>query len=152
MLFGLIATFMMSFNGNAQTTKVEPEYGTDITLSDYKVNGGGVGFLFDLGRASKRCRGFGICDVVAFWIVIYKQVEPKNNQLSVGIKGEKGKEYIMLQLNNNLDPTKFDTNFYIDQDIITNKDITVKKGTYNIDKTIGAFGGYKIPVTINTQY
>jgi hypothetical protein len=153
LLFGLIATVMMSVSGNAQT-KAEPEYGTDVTISEYNkvAGGGGVGFLFEIGRASKYCRRVGICDVVAFWIVIYKQVAPTGNQLSVGIKGEKGNEYITLQLNNHLDPTKFDTTFYVDQDIKSNKDITIKKGAYEIDNSIGAFGGYKIPVTVNAKY
>lgn len=130
--------------------KIEPEYGKDVTISDYaKIKGAGIGFLFDLGRASRRCRGFGICDVVAFWIVIYKGPPPTSNQVVVEIKGEKDDEYLMIQLNNALDSEKFDTNFYVDEDLSSPKnEATIKKGDYALDKSIGDFGGYKIPVTV----
>lgn len=129
--------------------KKEPEYGTDVTLSDSKVKGVGVGFLFELGRASRRCRGFGICDVIAFWVVIYKGPKPTSHQLVAEIKGEKGKEYLLLELNNHLNSKEFDTDFYVDDDLSSSKDeATIKKGIYALKDSIGNFGGYKIPVTV----
>lgn len=39
--------------------------------SRMEVDGGGVGFEFTLGRKSRDCRGFGVCELTAFWIEIY---------------------------------------------------------------------------------
>jgi hypothetical protein len=150
LIFGLIATIMFSLNTNAQTTKSEPVYGKDVTISSSnKIKGAGVGFLLDLGRASRKCRGFGVCDVVAFWIVIYKGAPANSNQLVADIKGEKGGEYLLLELNTPLNSEIFDTNFYIDNDLTSKENqATITKGIYSLDPSIGNFGGYKIPVSV----
>ena len=149
-IFGLIALVMFGFVGNAQST-TEPLYGKDVTISNSNLGkSAGVGFLLDLGRSSRHCRGFGICDVVAFWIVIYKGAPPTSNQVVVDVKGEKGNEFLLVELNNSLNPLDFDTNLYVDSDLKSiDNEAVIKRGTYKLDSTIGNFGGYKIPVTSN---
>jgi len=150
LVLGLIATVMFSFVASAQTDKSEPNYGSDVTVSTSNLKKGiGVGFLIDIGRASRHCRGFGFCEVVLFWVDIYKGVPTSSNQIVVDIKGEKEDLYVLLVLDNELDSDKFDTNFYIDTDLISkNKEATIIKGAYFLDKSIGKYGGYKIPVTV----
>ena len=136
---------MFSFIGNAQTTRTEPEYGSDVKISNSVVGKTAeIGFLIDIGRASKHCRRFGFCDVVLFWIVIYKGAPANANQIVLDIKGESGNQYLLIELNDRLDPNKFDTNFYVDNNLTSkNNEATIIKGIYKLDSLIGKYGGYK---------
>lgn len=152
MFFSIVVMLIFGFGANAQN-KIEPVYNQDITfVANSRIDGAGVGFLLDLGRASRACKGFGVCEIVACWLVIYdgKMATPTSNQIITVTGGQKGSEHLTLELNNSLDPTKFDTNFYIDADLTSSgNEAVIKKGTYVLDRSIGKFGGYKIPVIVN---
>lgn len=150
LIFCFLFSILFALEGNAQLTKPEPVYGTDVTIAEFNKVGGGVGFLFEIGRASRGCRGWGICDVIAFWIVIYKGAPVTQTQAISYVEGIKGNEHIIIKINNKLDENKFDSNFYLDKDLLsTDRKATIKKGIYKLDNSIGSFGGYKIPVNIN---
>lgn len=151
MIFSIIVMLIFGFSVNAQN-KIEPTYNQDITfITSSKIDGAGIGFLLELGRASRSCRGFGVCHIVACWITIYDgKITPTKNQIITSVTGQKGNEYITLELSKSLDSTIFDTTFYIDKDLTpTGNEAVIKKGSYVLDLTIGKFGGYKIPVTVN---
>ncbi|WP_068595712.1 hypothetical protein [Vaginella massiliensis] len=128
--------------------KKSPVIGEDIFFrSDYKedvTKGGGVTFVFDIGRrSSPTCKGFGICRLAAFgiWIV----VQPKANQ-AIGIDKQSSLKFITIELESPIDPAEFDTRFYVDEEIIDdNGNYKIKAGVYNLDSTIGLYGGYKLP-------
>jgi len=138
LLFSLIATVFFGFIGSAQEN-LEPVYGDDVTVLSSESS---TGIFIDLGRPSRRCRGFGIC--------IRKpkpkiETELKGNSVNLPIIKTDKEMYILVELNSFFDEKKFDTNFYVDEDITSTEDkLVIIKNIYKLDKTIGKFGGYKV--------
>ncbi len=118
-------------------------------------SGGSVGFEFTLGRKSRNCHGFGICELTAFWVEIYKGGQSENPADSkftgLIIEEEASSESktaakALLVLDNDIDENTYDTTFYVDEDVYLGTDYIIMKGEYQLDNSIGNFGGYSIPV------
>lgn len=62
-LFGLIATVMLSFVGNANEFKSNKLLNSDPSLKVDEVTKVKINLDVTWGRKSKECHGFGICDV-----------------------------------------------------------------------------------------
>lgn len=103
-------------------------------------------FDFYLGRKSKHCDGFGVCGLAAFGFTIVElpPAPPKGAHRGSVVQNLEGNiegEYILeapLELE--------DTTLYIDEDI-SGKDengsaYVIRRGEYELDSTIGEFGGY----------
>ena len=114
-----------------------------------KPNGGVLTFTMDIGRKSRGCRGFGICQLSAFGIEI---VSLPTSPMGRIIKNDNGIYQARIDLNAKVDDNSFDTIFYIDEDIIVpymGKIYTFKKGEYNLQYTDDSeFGSYFITVDV----
>ncbi|WP_292008543.1 hypothetical protein [Chryseobacterium sp.] len=127
--------------------------GTLGNTTSKAIDGGGVGFAFDLGRASKGCMGFGVCRLAAFWItIIWNKDATRANYPYTGLIRESysdpSKYAAYIELNNTMDPNQYDTSlFYVDEDIDVNNKYVIKAGVYQLDNSIGDYGGYELSVT-----
>ena len=134
----------------------------DLMLSNDNVNGSpidsstfnkgkpgvGVVFSFILGRQSKNCRGFGVCEVIFIGIVIIELPEQPKASFE---ETDEGMFVAKFLLKEGMSPPEEDTNFYIDRDIIEVYDgheYTIKEGVYAFDSSLGDFGGYIIDADI----
>ncbi|RZJ48744.1 MAG: hypothetical protein EOO44_19970 [Flavobacterium sp.] len=133
----------------------------EITANNYqansaqslsKVDKASVSFTFRLGRVSKNCGGFGVCELSALGVTIVEgpvKITVTHNLDSetpdFALKGSY--ELNSAEQLDGLD----DTTFYVDQDFYSSDQDGVKyvfhKGEYTYDPTIGKFGGYAIQVT-----
>lgn len=103
------------------------------------------GLKITLGRKSRNCFGFGICEIGFDSMIMSDEIystystsqsnQPKLPEL-------KYNEFIFLD--KELDDNIFDTTLIIEEDIVVNNQYLVKKGEYQLDKSIGKFGGYKL--------
>lgn len=124
--------------------------------SSIREAGIGAGFEFRLGRKSRNCEGFGVCELTAIWIEIYgKENEKLSESDYTGIITktnniifqDNSEEYgAFLFLAEEINNEKFNTTLVIDEDIRVNNNYIVKKGSYQLDKRLGDFGGYKLDV------
>jgi hypothetical protein len=120
--------------------------------SNEKVDGAGIDITITLGRVSRNCHGFGICELTIGIVIIG---EPKPPKLPREIPAEieqdvNGKYFSKIELNQNVDSNIYDTNFYIEEDLAIsyeNKTYIIKKGIYELNSNIGKFGGYKLDIT-----
>lgn len=119
------------------------------------IEGIGAGFEFILGRKSRNCEGFGICVLTAVWIEIYGKENEKLSESDYtgiitktnNIIQDNSEEYgAFLFLAEEINNEKFNTTLVIDEDIRVNNNYIVKKGSYQLDKRLGDFGGYKLDV------
>lgn len=154
-------------------TGVSEDAGTnsaEVTNNAHKVSGrsvnsrlnnrqapqqGAVNILiceFSIGRNSKACRGFGICDFE--WFPDLKTTGPTaaNYQLGEVWEYADGNYDLEIYLQNAADdPNDPDLDLIVDEDIITNPTsqntkLLIKAGTYHLDTSLGTNGGYNIPV------
>jgi len=149
LLFINLFLFSCSDRENIEMSqKKEPELFEDFNLidgnnSDNAKEGPGVKVTLTIGRKSKNCRKIGICKVKEVTIIIKKSKDLEN--LTFNAKEINGQNYLILALTSKLNSLEFDTNFYVDTDIIDEESgIVVPKGIYNLDDTIGNYGGYKV--------
>lgn len=129
---------------------------SNFTGTTGKANliGGGVGFSFILGRKSKNCAGFGVCELVAFWIDIYTKNQNEEDLPFSGVIIERnsanGKVVdadAYLELAIDVNDEEYDTNFYVDEDIyFNNNQYVIKSGVYEKDNNYGQYGGYRLNV------
>lgn len=127
----------------------EPSAGESVFFNREITNesnrGGGVTFVFDIGRKSKDCKGLGICKLAAFgvWIVT------KENQAVADIIKDTPipeKYYAFLELEQPFD-SAYDSTLFVEDEIIDEDgEYKVVQGVYNLDLTIGLYGGYKIDI------
>ena len=111
-----------------------------------------ISFTFRLGRVSKNCGGFGVCELSALGVTIVEgpikitvthsfDEDAPDFELKATYKLNSSEELEGLE----------DTTFYVDQDFYSSDEDGVKyvfhKGEYSFDPTIGEFGGYAINVT-----
>ncbi|WP_298767321.1 hypothetical protein [uncultured Polaribacter sp.] len=96
-----------------------------------------------IGRRSKGCRKIGICKVKEVAITV--EASKSSNDLTFSTQEINGQNYVILALASELNSEDFDTNFYVDEDITDEESgIVVPKGIYNLDYTVGNYGGYKV--------
>jgi len=110
-----------------------------------------ISFTFRLGRVSKNCGGFGVCELSALGVTI---VEGPIKITVTHSFDEETPDFGLrasyaLNSANDLDGLE-DTTFYVDQDFYSSDEEGVRyvfqKGEYHFDPTIGKFGGYAIDV------
>lgn len=127
-----------------------------LHINNIEIDGGGVGFEFILGRKSRNCHGFGICEVSAFWIDIWESKDEKLSEnnftglitktSNLSVKYLNSNEYsAFLFLAKEID-NRYDTAFIIDEDVFVDKRYIIKKGIYLLDDTLGKYGGYQLNV------
>ncbi|USL96005.1 hypothetical protein D1J36_002530 [Riemerella anatipestifer] len=128
-------------------------------------NGMGAGFEFVLGRKSRDCHGFGICEVTMIWIDIwnskdtlksngttntFKGVIVKNKNIqSENINNFKNDDRIYtgyVILDDKIQIEGFDTTLYVDEDINVNNKYIIKSGAYPMIKKLGDYGGYELRI------
>jgi len=161
--FSLIIIFgsLNSCNTDNQTGLLDPIYGKDFTLSSPSNNVSGksesqnfigiIDIIINIHRPKRNCTaGLGICEIricipeCASQKMDNGSVEIKLKSSALANKGTSLGDFFELELDNVLVP-EFDTTFYLDEDMVDNG-FLIPKGTYDIDYSIGKFGGYKIPI------
>lgn len=99
---------------------MEPNF-TDVQFASVSSTTSRIGISISLtfGRASKACAGFGICK--ADVNITLKQASSGNTLPANKIEGyvveNSNGDYLRLDLASLIDTTKFDTAFYVDNDI-----------------------------------
>ncbi len=147
LVFGLFAMVMFGFVGNAQEKLEGPNFDTDVKVVNpvYSTEGKVKIITITLGRESLHCHRWGVCDVNVLGYDVYK-----TGQTIAIIQSPKENPYVIVELAEELDPRKFDTDFYVENDVISSeKEVTIVKGIYELDKSIGKFGGYKVLLNLN---
>jgi hypothetical protein len=103
------------------------------------------------GRASRGCRGWGLCN--ADWFPGDRRVNYENGNgyaTYLQIDDTTGKYYLEVKLGakstipENLLDLKIDADFELDTTLEIGKKLIFKQGTYNFDSTMGEFGGIRI--------
>lgn len=104
------------------------------------------------GRASRDCRGWGLCN--AEWFEWGREVNYNGNgngyAAPLQIDDTTGKYYLDILLGaestipENLLDLKIDAEFELDTTLEIGKKLIFKQGTYHFDSTLGEFGGIKI--------
>ncbi len=105
-----------------------------------------VDFSFILGRKSNRCKGFGVCEIVFLGLVIIDGPEKPVASIQQKENGDFIAEFLLTEMINA--PVE-DSTLYIDEDLTEDYDgfrYTIKSGLYNLDNSLGEFGGYVINV------
>lgn len=157
----LIYIFLIAFitvscdNSNKKNSLIEPELFNDFTLIDasnqasFNTNRNvGVGTVWTIGRKSKNCHRLGICKLDKIIINVNKsQRVLEDNEVFSNIVFYNGSPFIISMLDRELDPTIYDTNLYIDEDLI-DEDLLVNQAIIPLDNSIGSYGGYLIPLNI----
>ncbi len=105
-------------------------------------------FSFIPGRKSKKCNGFGICELVAFGFTII-ELPPKPEELKANVyESDDGNYFAELILNELYDSE--DTTFYVDEEILASDEnanqYIIKAGNYVLDSSMGEYGGYSIDI------
>lgn len=158
-----LSMFALSLGMIACSDRVEGE----MTTSNHqeknapslnKIDKGSISFTFRLGRVSRDCGGFGVCELSAVGVTIVQgpvhitvshNLDPDAPDFSLnGAYKLNSAEELDAAGELNGDG---DTTFYIDQDFYSSDEDGDKylfhKGAYKFDPSIGEFGGYPIDVT-----
>lgn len=111
------------------------------------------------GRTSKKCTGFGLCNFRSCTfcctqegvVVSCNDKKKVPNSGIISIDKETNLGFLIIKLDNTVaeqnEAIKTDATLYIDTDL-TSETITLAKGEYKFDKTIGKSGGYTIPASL----
>jgi len=128
-------------NDEASLNLKSPVYGKDITISSISNNGEGNRDLIviTLGRKSRNCFGFGVCEVcIGCTPISQENMIPAtiNNNSTLG-------NYFEFYLDAPLSP-EFDSNIYIDENIYNEDtgELILEQGVYPLNSTLGNFGGF----------
>lgn len=154
----LIYFIVLSCNDN-DTTLLEPEYGVDFTFSQSIIPTNNLNkrsiIKIVIHRPKRDCLyGLGICEIcIGCPDVSERENNNSANMYSIPINikydglevGLKNSRYFELLLNNKLD-SKFDSTFYIDEDLYLKDNLFIQKGIIKLDESLGNFGGYRIPI------
>ena len=147
LVFGLIATVVFGSLSYGQEKLDGPDFDKDVKVVNpvYSSEGKVKIITITLGRESRHCHGWGACDIHVLGYDVYRA-----GQTIAIIQSPKDNPYVIIELSEELDDTKFDTSFYIENDITTvDRSVTITKATYELDKSIGKYGGYKVSVNLN---
>lgn len=102
------------------------------------------------GRASRDCESWGLCHFYSCWACFVPDYTKKYSGLvKIDLDTKQGFLFVELSSSDTIqrDALQNKSVFYIDQDITSNN-ITLLKGEYIFDSTVGKEGGYKVSVTI----
>lgn len=126
---------------------------TENALLSKNPDGAVASFTFRLGRASKDCDGWGICELSAAGIVIVKgpkKVVKIEHSFEQGTPPFQMRGLFSLDSADELNGLD-DTTFYVDQDFYTTDEdgnnFIFHRGEYSFDPKVGDFGGYVINVS-----
>ena len=135
-----------SLDSNFELSNLESNTGN----FNKEIDGVVVGFRFILGRNSKKCRKFGVCEVVAFWIGIYVPDKISAREKAVEIREIDGNKFFELGFEEDMSSyPENELSFEIEEDItFEGKDgaIYIDRNSIPFDASIGEFGGYRVPV------
>jgi hypothetical protein len=107
------------------------------------------------GRTSKDCQGWGLCNFKSCWFCCELNgciIDCSSNEKMYGAgiveinpKDNTGFLIIQLSPDNEAEKKAISNNeiLYVDEDIV-NCDVTLLKGEYSFDKSIGKYGGYQV--------
>lgn len=143
--------------GCSERTEVIPAMESDMTNHTNeeiiaKANGKpGVvaSFIFTLGRQSRDCKGFGVCEVVFLGIAIIEMPDKPEEKVAEIIASETGDLMGIYLLDEPLELE--DDNFYIDTDFTESDEegnrYMIMSGIYEFNPELGNYGGYQFDVT-----
>lgn len=146
-VYSIITIMLLSFNGYSQTTSNKEFH---LAYADWD----------GWGRTSKQCHGFGLCNFtgctfccVENGVIVNckdKKVMPKSGLIKIDVATNNGFMTIKLnpQFPDENDAIKNKETLYIDENL-TNDDITLYKGNYAFDSSIGLYGGYIVQASMN---
>lgn len=110
--------------------------------SYYQRGGGGFEIVIDLGRPSRGCRGFGVCELTIGITIISHRLN--SNQVAALKVQSNNKEFAQLELDA---PIIGSSDLIVENDVIDyNSNIYIPAGTYSLNSSIGSFGGYLLPL------
>lgn len=114
------------------------------------------------GRASKKCKRWGLCNYEGCWFCCTEngvivdcddnssQQNEIQNAAKIIINKETNEGFFIIELNPliEIENTAIinEKIFYIDEDIIKENTI-LHQGEYSFDKNVGKYGGYKLNIT-----
>lgn len=107
-------------------------------------------FEFSIGRESRGCKGFGVCDFE--WFPGFKVSKGDVYERAEVWKYEDGTYDLEFYVDEEVsDPTDPSLNIVVDNDLVSgampdNTVLYIKAGTYAFDPSLGDHGGYNIPV------
>lgn len=140
LFFIVLISFAMLNVATAQSKLAEPVPGKDVFIeANSTISGSESKIRIDLGRVSRRCKGFGIC---------IRKPKTESSDVVTTLEGEGTSDaFAIIYLAKEFDDTTFDTNLYIDEDLkCTDDNFIIAQNIYRLDKSIGKFGGYKIAI------
>lgn len=155
----LILLYSYSEADHKDSILKEPVYGKDFTVTGVRndLDTRSEDFFIEVSGRIHRPRrgcdyGFGLCD----WSISINTREDtqdywhftSNLSTTVNTRGTENFNYyfeVMLDFPLSED---FDSNFYID-DPLQSGDYSLVVGTYELDSSMGDFGGFRIPVSYN---
>lgn len=149
LLINTLFTSCSNEENTIETQKREPELFADFNLIDGNYSKStskrnpGVKVTLTIGRKSRNCSRIGICKVKE--VTIQLKNSKDLDDMTFTTKEIQGQNYLILALTSFLDSSKFDTNLYVDEDIIDEESgIIIPAATYEIDNYVGNYGGYKV--------
>lgn len=106
--------------------------------------GGGFEVVLDIGRPSRGCIGFGVCNLTIGIVIISHKLD--ENQATALWVENGNQDFAQLELEAPL-PSGLSTNIIIEQDVVdSNSGYYIPAGTYSLNSNIGNFGGYLLPL------
>ncbi len=149
-----INLLLVSCDNDETVTEIqanEPELFNDFNLVDgsssdeVKTVDPGVSVTFTIGRKSRDCGGIGICKVTKVKVTLRTSSDYEG--MTFNAEEIDGQYYVILAHTSTLS-SEFDSNFYVDEDIIDEESgIVIPANTYAFDSTVGDYGGYKVLLT-----
>jgi len=139
-IFGILAMGMFVASANAQDKKNDSGSNSSNRWYVYWATWEEWGHLPD-------CTGWGLCNYSDCWFC--DENKKYKGEVKIDVSTRKGYLYITLDPSEAIqaEAIKTKSNFTIVDDI-DNKNSYLQKGIYTFDSKIGAYGGYKINITL----
>lgn len=139
----VLSVGVLSCDKSSETSKKEPTSDVIGFKKIEKTNqrdrfGNQAGIIIDLGRGSRKCRGFGICSLR---LGSYANAE---------LKQENSKQYLVAELDRKFDTELYDSTLRIDDDLEI-ENLKLPSGEYMLNEKIGKFGGYKLNLAVKDE-
>jgi hypothetical protein len=146
-IYSIITIILLSLNGYSQTASKKEFF---VIYADWD----------GWGRTSRQCHGFGLCKFnsctfccVDGGVIVScddKKIVPKSGTIKIDVETNKGFMTINLnpQFSEENDAINKKETLYIDEDLKSDK-ITLHKGVYVFDSSIGKYGGYSVEANMN---
>ncbi|HLW14939.1 MAG TPA: hypothetical protein VKX30_05535 [Flavobacteriaceae bacterium] len=103
--------------------------------------------IIDIAKPRNDCKdGLGVCRIC----LICGPVKDNPREIVARMIEEEEGDFVLLELNKEILDNEYDTTLVIEENVYdesTGSYLLI--GKYELDKEMGAFGGYKIPIKIN---